>query len=111
MKRIKIISLLLALLFIFSAVPATVWADGDDDTADTEVVTTVGASDDADADADADDPDADDPDADEEEEGEGSEDKGRKYLNEGFETREEKLKTMEAVYEQDNIRIWLRISS
>ena len=106
MKRIKIISLLLALLFIFSAVPATVWADGDDDTADTEVVTTVGASDDADADADADDPDADDPDADEEEEGEGSEDKGRKYLNEGFETREEKLKTMEAVYEQDNIRIW-----
>ena len=102
MKKVKIISLLLALLFIFSAIPATVWADGDDDATDTEVVTTVDdAADDEDAD------DADDEDADEEgEEGEDSADGERKYLNTGYETREEKLADMEMVFEQGNIRLW-----
>ncbi len=104
MKKYKILSFLLALLFIFSAIPATVLADDDDTQADTEITETTETVDNTD---DADDPDADNPDADEEgEEGDLPAEGEKDYLREGYETREAKLADMEAVFEQDGYRIW-----
>ncbi len=97
MKIIKILSTLLALIFLFSAFPLAAFAEGEDETEDAAVTETTDETEDAEEDGEDAGEDAG--------EGETSEG-GINYMNDGFESREAKLATMVTVREQDGYRLW-----
>ena len=113
MKTVKILATLLALIFIITAFPLSIFAEGEDGT---DEVTTVGATDaeaaeDAEASEDAEDAEAaedaeDAEDAEEGEEEEGDEKTSSYYMNHAFNKRQDKLDSMVPVREQNGYRLW-----